>query len=103
MNTVHRYLLTRRRRRLAGGLLERQARRRRRSSRATARAPARRRHRRRRCGGQLADAASPRSTSTRHGNVNGPVNVPRIVYFDYDSYVVKPELPAADRGQRARR
>jgi peptidoglycan-associated lipoprotein len=26
------------------------------------------------------------------GNTIGPANVPRIVYFDYDSYVIKPEF-----------
>jgi peptidoglycan-associated lipoprotein len=31
-------------------------------------------------------------TDTAGGNQGGPVNVARIVYFDYDSYVIKPEF-----------
>lgn len=27
-----------------------------------------------------------------NANAQGPVNVPRVVYFDYDSYVIKPEF-----------
>jgi hypothetical protein len=30
--------------------------------------------------------------STRGGQHGGPANVARIVYFDYDSYVIKPQF-----------
>ena len=34
----------------------------------------------------------PVQADTAQGGQGGPVNVSRIVYFDYDSYVVKPEF-----------
>jgi peptidoglycan-associated lipoprotein len=41
-------------------------------------------------GGQT--QVQPVQADTAQGGQGGPVNVSRIVYFDYDSYVVKPEF-----------
>jgi peptidoglycan-associated lipoprotein len=41
-------------------------------------------------GGQ--SSVAPVVTDTANGTVAGPVNVARIIYFDYDSYVIKPEF-----------
>jgi peptidoglycan-associated lipoprotein len=35
---------------------------------------------------------APVQADTSSSNLAGPVNVSRIVYFDYDSYVIKPEF-----------
>ena len=37
-------------------------------------------------------AVTPVETAPRAGDTAGPANVGRIVYFDYDSYVIKPEF-----------
>ena len=37
-------------------------------------------------------AVTPVQTAERPGDTMGPVNVARIVYFDYDSYAIKPEF-----------
>jgi len=41
-------------------------------------------------GGQT--QVAPVTADTASSSTQGPVNVARIVYFDYDSYVVKPEF-----------
>ena len=35
---------------------------------------------------------APVVTDLSSGNIGGPTNVSRLVYFDYDSYVIKPEF-----------
>jgi peptidoglycan-associated lipoprotein len=35
---------------------------------------------------------TPVETAPRPGDTAGPANVARLVYFDYDSYVIKPEF-----------
>jgi peptidoglycan-associated lipoprotein len=37
-------------------------------------------------------AVTPIDATARPSDTMGPVNVARIVYFDYDSYVIKPEF-----------
>ena len=37
-------------------------------------------------------SVAPVVTDSPNGSVAGPANVGRIVYFDYDSYVIKPEF-----------
>ncbi|MBC7603718.1 MAG: peptidoglycan-associated lipoprotein Pal [Ramlibacter sp.] len=44
-------------------------------------------------GGQ--STVTPVTTDEVNGNRGGPVSVSRLVYFDYDSYVVKPEFQRA--------
>jgi peptidoglycan-associated lipoprotein len=39
-----------------------------------------------------ASTVAPVVTDNATGNAGGPVNVSRLVYFDYDSYVIKPEF-----------
>ena len=51
--------------------------------------------------GRHARARSRRSTPTRHEQRRRSATLPRIVYFDFDSYVVKDEFRPVDRGQRA--
>ncbi len=41
-------------------------------------------------GGQ--SGVAPVVTDSPNGSVAGPANVARIIYFDYDSYVIKPEF-----------
>lgn len=41
-------------------------------------------------GGQ--STVTPVQTDEVNGNRGGPVNTSRLVYFDYDSYVIKPEF-----------
>ncbi|MDQ0590959.1 peptidoglycan-associated lipoprotein Pal [Variovorax paradoxus] len=47
-------------------------------------------------GGQQggASAVAPVSIDSTAGTAQGPVGIERIVYFDYDSYTVKPEFQA---------
>jgi peptidoglycan-associated lipoprotein len=37
-------------------------------------------------------SVAPVVTDSAAGSVGGPANVARIIYFDYDSYVIKPEF-----------
>lgn len=43
-------------------------------------------------GGGATTGVAPVTVDSTGGNVPGPANVARIIYFDYDSYVVKPEF-----------
>ena len=43
-------------------------------------------------GARTQTEVAPVRTDNAQGNQGGPVNVSRIVYFDYDSYVIKPEF-----------
>jgi peptidoglycan-associated lipoprotein len=43
-------------------------------------------------GGGGASRVAPVVTDEVNGNRGGPQNVSRLVYFDYDSYVIKPEF-----------
>jgi peptidoglycan-associated lipoprotein len=40
----------------------------------------------------------PVTADPRTGNLPGPANVARIIYFDYDSYVIKPEFQSLIEG-----
>jgi peptidoglycan-associated lipoprotein len=42
--------------------------------------------------GGAQSSVAPVVTQPAGGNQGGPVNVARLVYFDYDSYVIKPEF-----------
>jgi peptidoglycan-associated lipoprotein len=42
--------------------------------------------------GGAQSSVAPVVTQPAAGNQGGPVNVARVVYFDYDSYVIKPEF-----------
>jgi peptidoglycan-associated lipoprotein len=42
--------------------------------------------------GGAQSSVAPVVTDSPGGNQGGPVNVARIVFFDYDSYVIKPEF-----------
>jgi peptidoglycan-associated lipoprotein len=42
--------------------------------------------------GATQSAVTPVETAPRPGDTMGPASVGRIVYFDYDSYVIKPEF-----------
>ena len=42
-------------------------------------------------GGGTQSSVAPVVTDTAAGTAQGPANVARLVYFDYDSYVIKPE------------
>lgn len=46
-------------------------------------------------GGGATTAVRPVQADEVPGNQAGPANVARIVYFDYDSYVIKPEFQSA--------
>ena len=37
-------------------------------------------------------SVAPVVSDSAAGTVAGPANVPRLIYFDYDSYVIKPEF-----------
>lgn len=41
--------------------------------------------------GAATSRVAPLVVDSGAGNSIGPANVPRVVYFDYDSYVIKPE------------
>jgi len=43
-------------------------------------------------GGGTQSSVAPVVTDSAVGTAQGPANVARIVYFDYDSYVIKPEF-----------
>ena len=43
-------------------------------------------------GGGSQSSVAPVVTDSAIGTTQGPANVARIVYFDYDSYVIKPEF-----------
>jgi peptidoglycan-associated lipoprotein len=43
-------------------------------------------------GGGAQSAVTPVQADQATGNIAGPANVARIVYFDYDSYVIKPDF-----------
>jgi peptidoglycan-associated lipoprotein len=43
-------------------------------------------------GGGTQSSVAPVVTDSTIGTTQGPANVARIVYFDYDSYVIKPEF-----------
>jgi len=43
-------------------------------------------------GGGTKSQVAPVVTDTAAGTAAGPANVARLVYFDYDSYVIKPEF-----------
>jgi peptidoglycan-associated lipoprotein len=43
-------------------------------------------------GGGTQSSVAPVVTDSAVGSTQGPANVARIVYFDYDSYVIKPEF-----------
>ena len=43
-------------------------------------------------GGGTQSSVAPVVTDSATGTTQGPANVARIVYFDYDSYVIKPEF-----------
>ncbi len=43
-------------------------------------------------GGGGQSTVAPVVTDTANANRAGPANVARIIYFDYDSYVIKPEF-----------
>jgi peptidoglycan-associated lipoprotein len=45
-------------------------------------------------GGAGQSSVAPVVTDSASRNVPGPANVARIIYFDYDSYVIKPEFQA---------
>ena len=46
-------------------------------------------------GGDTAQTSvAPVKADATSGNAMGPAGVARIVYFDYDSYVIKPEFQA---------
>jgi peptidoglycan-associated lipoprotein len=49
-------------------------------------------------GGGAKSDVTPVSADSATGNQGGPVNVARIVYFDYDSYVIKPEFQSLIEG-----
>ena len=40
----------------------------------------------------------PVTADPKTGNLPGPANVARIIYFDYDSYVIKPEFQSLIEG-----
>ena len=42
--------------------------------------------------GGTQSAVAPVAADEAEGTAAGPVNVSRIIYFDYDSYVIKPEF-----------
>jgi peptidoglycan-associated lipoprotein len=46
-------------------------------------------------GGGAASQVRPVQVDEVPGSTAGPVNVARVVYFDYDSYVIKPEFQNA--------
>jgi peptidoglycan-associated lipoprotein len=46
-------------------------------------------------GGGGQSGVAPVVTDTAAGSLAGPANVSRIIYFDYDSYVIKPEFQSA--------
>ena len=58
-------------------------------TRAPAARPASRRRRRR---AATESRVAPVAADSAAGTAPGPANVARIVYFDYDSYVIKPEF-----------
>jgi peptidoglycan-associated lipoprotein len=37
-------------------------------------------------------SVAPVDLTSQTGNANGPMNVERIIYFDFDSYIIKPEF-----------
>jgi peptidoglycan-associated lipoprotein len=43
-------------------------------------------------GGGAQSSVAPVISDAATGSVAGPANVARIIYFDYDSYVIKPEF-----------
>jgi peptidoglycan-associated lipoprotein len=43
-------------------------------------------------GGAAQSSVAPVVTDPAGGSVAGPANVSRLIYFDYDSYVIKPEF-----------
>jgi peptidoglycan-associated lipoprotein len=45
-------------------------------------------------GGGAQSGVAPVVTDTAAGTVAGPANVSRLIYFDYDSYEIKPEFQA---------
>ena len=49
-------------------------------------------------GGGAQSNVTPVITENATGNQGGPANVARIVYFDYDSYVIKPEYQSLIEG-----
>lgn len=49
-------------------------------------------------GGAPASTVAPVEAAGANSTAGGPVNVAKIIYFDYDSYVVKPEFQSAIEG-----
>lgn len=49
-------------------------------------------------GGGGQSTVTPVVTDSATGNQGGPANVARIVYFDYDSYVIKPDYQSLIEG-----
>ena len=49
-------------------------------------------------GGAAASAVAPVEVAGANATAGGPVGVAKIIYFDYDSYVVKPEFQGAIEG-----
>lgn len=49
-------------------------------------------------GGGTQSQVTPVVTDPLQGTQQGPANVARIVYFDYDSYVIKPEFQSLIEG-----
>ena len=49
-------------------------------------------------GGGAQSNVTPVITENATGNQGGPANVARIVYFDYDSYLIKPEYQSLIEG-----
>ena len=45
-------------------------------------------------GGAAQSSVAPVVTDAAPGSIAGPANMARLVYFDYDSYVIKPEFQA---------
>jgi peptidoglycan-associated lipoprotein len=45
--------------------------------------------------GASASGVAPVEIMAKDGAMAGPVGVPRIIYFDYDSFTIKPEFQAA--------
>ena len=48
--------------------------------------------------GQTQSSVTPVAADTGSGTTIGPANVARIVYFDYDSYIIKPEFQSLVEG-----
>lgn len=49
-------------------------------------------------GGAAQSSVAPVVTDAAEGTMAGPANVARIIYFDYDSYVIKPEFQSLIEG-----